>query len=333
MNEKSFLDKLLRVLRKKEHETIDFLQLLVKTSSISGDEEQVQQIIKDRLERLDLQIDFWEPKTEELKSHPASKESHPKKEGYKHRPNMVGILKGTGEGKSIILNGHADVVPTGNPRHWRFNPWSAHIENGFLYGRGSVDMKGGLAAQIMAMESIVEADLRLKGDVILQSVIDEEVQGNGTVACIVKGYTADAAIVAEPTNLQIHPAHTGTLHMKITVYGKPAHGGYTHEGISALEKAIEIRNELLDFEKQRLVNLSHPLFETEYPIPPCTMNFILKVGTSISIVPEEAVLEARIGYLPNENPEYIKKTLEKVVKVTAMRDSWMKNHIPKVKWL
>jgi len=333
MNEKSFFDKLLRILRRKEQEIIDFLQLLVKTPSVSGDEEQIQGIIKDRLNRLGLQIDYWEPKTEDLIAHPASKESHPKEEGYKNRPNVVGIFKGTGGGRSIILNGHSDVVSPGDVRRWKFDPWSGHIEDGFLYGRGSVDMKGGLTAQIMALESIVEADLRLKGDIILQSVIDEEIEGNGTVACIVKGYTADAAIVAEPTNLQIHPAHTGTLHMKITVYGKPAHGGYTYEGISALEKAIELRNELLNFEKQRLISLRHPLFENEYPIPPCTMNFLLKAGTSISIVPEEAILEARIGYLPNENPENIKEVLEKVVKVTAMKDSWMKSHLPKVEWL
>ena len=122
---------------------------------------------------------------------------------------MVAVLKGTGGGKSIILNGHIDVVPVGDEQNWKQDPFSGHIEAGKLYGRGSTDMKGGTVSLLMALEALIALGIRLKGDVIFQSVIEEESGGAGTLAAVLRGYQADGAIIPEPTNMKIFPEAAG----------------------------------------------------------------------------------------------------------------------------
>ena len=143
---------------------------------------------------------------------------------------MVGILEGEGKGRSLILNGHVDTVPPGDTTLWKHNPFGGEIEGDRIFGRGSVDMKGGISAMIMAVKFIKEAKIRLKGDIILQCVVDEEGGGNGTLACVDRGYKADAAIVTEPTNLKIMIAHRGAMHLRVKVKGKSTHACFRWEG-------------------------------------------------------------------------------------------------------
>jgi acetylornithine deacetylase len=243
------------------------------------------------------------------------------------------VLKGVGGGKSLILNGHSDVVSP-NGQKWIHGPWSAKIENGKMYGRGVCDMKAGLTSIIMALECIQEAGLEPLGDVIIESVVGEETGGNGTLACIMKGYKADAGIVAEPTNMEIHVAQAGALWFKVTCWGKAAHGAFRQEGVSALEKAIKIHDALLGLEARRLKMVHHKLFEEKYEILPIAINIgILHAGKWFTAVPDEAVFEGRIGLLPGENYKEIEDVFEGVIKEVAVKDDWMKKHPPKVEWL
>ncbi|AMP19991.1 hypothetical protein AZF37_01275 [endosymbiont 'TC1' of Trimyema compressum] len=117
------------------------------------------------------------------------------------RNNLVGIYKGDGNGKSLLFNGHVDVVPPGNHNQWQEPPFSGTIKNGSIWGRGAVDMKGGNAAILFTLKALLMNNLKPKGDVLIHSVVGEETKSNllGTTACLKKGYTAYAAIVAEPT--------------------------------------------------------------------------------------------------------------------------------------
>jgi acetylornithine deacetylase len=140
---------------------------------------------------------------------------------YRDRPNVVGIRRGTGGGRSLILNGHIDTVTIEPAGQWTQDPFGAAIVDGAMYGRGTSDMKGGLMAALMAMTFLHEAGLRPKGDIIFQSVVNEEHAGNGTLDLVRRGITADAAIVLEPTNNQLAVSHPGGLYWQVKVPGVP----------------------------------------------------------------------------------------------------------------
>src|SRR4030042_5204475 len=137
-----------------------------------------------KLKGMGLKVDMWEPDQEELKKHPAYV---PVEEKYEKRPNVVGLYKGTGGGRSLLLTGRVDVIPAGPPPSWQDGPYAAEIHDNRLYGRGASDMKSGLAAMTMALDCLLAAGFRLKGDILLECVMDEELRGNGQPACVLKG--------------------------------------------------------------------------------------------------------------------------------------------------
>lgn len=172
---------------------------------------------------------------------------------YRGRPNVVGVFRGTGGGRSLILNGHIDTVTIEPANEWTRDPFGADIADGLLYGRGASDMKGGLMAALMAMAYLREAGVELRGDVIFQSVVNEEHAGNGTLDLIRRGYDADAAIILEPTNNCVAVSHPGGLYWQVTVPGRARSPGArwqygVQEGVSAIEKLPPILEALLALE-------------------------------------------------------------------------------------
>lgn len=172
---------------------------------------------------------------------------------YRDRPNVVGTFKGTGGGRSLILNGHIDTVTIEPSDAWTRDPFSGDINDGLMYGRGTSDMKGGLMAAIMAMAYLRGAGVELKGDVIIQSVVNEEHAGNGTLDLVRRGCRADGAIVLEPTNNRVAVSHPGGIYWQVTVPGimrSPGArwDGDRQEGVSAIEKLPRIIDALLAVE-------------------------------------------------------------------------------------
>lgn len=169
---------LLNLVESKRNEIIELTRSLVRIPSVAGEEANCQDFVLDRLRRLGARLDVWEPKISELKDHPAysdvEKYEEPKLRSYEGRPNVVATFQGSGGGKSLVLNGHVDVVPSGPREMWTHDPWGGEVEEGRLYGRGAVDMKGGLAAMIAAGQVIAEDGVSLRGNLILESVVDEE---------------------------------------------------------------------------------------------------------------------------------------------------------------
>jgi acetylornithine deacetylase len=275
-----------------------------------------------------LSLDIWEIGDEVLFKHPAYCSD---RKDFSGNPNVVGVLKGTGGGKSLILNGHIDVVPQGNMEDWEDDPFSGKVKDGRLYGRGSTDMKGGSVALLYALEGIISSGVKLKGDVIFQSVIEEESGGAGTLAAVIRGYRADGAIIPEPTNMKLFPKQQGSMWFRITVKGRSAHGGTRYEGINAIEKAVLVIHKLQDLEKRRNEKMVDPLFK-DIPIPIPINIGKLQSGEWPSSVPDQAVIEGRIGVAPSEEMKQAEKELMDCLEELTADDDWFKLHPPQVEW-
>ena len=172
-----------------------------------GDERAIQDYVTGFWQECGIECDVFDPTdVPEFKSHPGFYDLG---RNYEGRPVVVARIRGSGGGRSLILSGHVDAVPVGKGE-WLHGPYSGDVEGGKLYGRGAFDMKGGVAAMMSAARILHEMDVTLKGDLIVETVPDEEFAGaNGTVAARARGYTADAAVVGEPTGLRVVAAQRG----------------------------------------------------------------------------------------------------------------------------
>ncbi len=314
----------------KREEIIEFCRDLIKIPSVSGEEKEIQEFIANHLKKLGLEVHVWEPDLLKLQGHPDYVKTE---KGYVGRPNVVAICKGNGKGRSLILNGHSDVVSPEPLVKWSCSPWGAQVLNGKIYGRGACDMKGGIAGMIKALEILLELNLTPPGDIIIEVVVDEETGGNGTLASILEGYNAEGAIFCEPTCCKIMPAHRGASFWKLVVEGKGAHGGVMHKGISAIDKSIILYKAIQELKKTRNEKGNeHPLYRI-YPDPAPLCVGKIHGGEWPSAVPEECILEGLIEFLPGERMEEIKEEFEKVVKDVAEKDPWLKNHPPRLEWV
>jgi acetylornithine deacetylase len=200
----TFEARLKQAILAHQDEVVELTQTLVRFPSILkppiGKEGDCQQFVAQWMKEVFDEVDIFElPETKGFFNHPA----HWKYNEYSGRPDVVGILKGSGTGRSLLFNGHVDVVPE-DPLPWIHDPFGAEIENGKLYGRGSADCKGGLAAALVAVKVIRAAGFKLRGDVIVHSVVGEEYAGgNGTLAAVLRGHIADAGISVEPSGYDL----------------------------------------------------------------------------------------------------------------------------------
>jgi acetylornithine deacetylase len=322
---KKILDK---IDASKDH-AIKFLQDMVAIPSVTGDEAAIQKHMFGYLKDIGLEVDMWETNWEDLKKHPGYR---PVDRGYENRPNIVATLKGTGGGRSLLLNGHTDVIPVGNGEGWSDNPWSAKIENGRIYGRGSCDMKSGVASHVLAVQYLKELGFTPKGDVMINIVIDEEVSGHGTLDTVIRGYKADAGISGETSDLFVQPACIGRIWFQIDVQGKPAGIQQRYQGISAIELGNKIVKAVQELEDERVATIKHALYPNALDSLPCIIGSF-QAGNYPSAFPASAVLKGSIGTVPSEDHEGVKQSLVKKIAEVAAKDPWMKDHPPVVKFV
>jgi len=250
-------EKVCKWIDENRDELIAFLQKIIRIPSVTGDEGPVQDYLNGYLKEMGMETDMFVPNLDELKTHTAYvKESHP----YHGRPNIVASIKGSGGGKSLLFNGHVDVIPEGAGENWEHKPWSADVENGKLYGRGASDMKAGVAAYTMAIKAILANSIKLKGDIIAEYVMDEELTGNGTLACVMKGYKADAGICCETSSMKVQPGSIGRIWFEIKVKGKAAGIQRRFEGVNAIDLGYTVTKIVSEFEALRLKSINHPLY-------------------------------------------------------------------------
>jgi len=334
----------LRNIDESRSQVVRFAQDLIRIPSIVGSiyEGKAQDILARELMEIDgLKIDIWEPDLKELEKYPL----HPDRVdpwSYEGRPNVVGVLNGAGGGRSLILNGHIDVVSPEPISAWTHSPWNAEVEGDSLYGRGSLDMKAGLAAMVYALKTVRQTGVELKGRVIIESVVEEELGGGGTIACVLRGYKADAAILAEPTGSDaIAVGAGGSRFFKIDILGKAECPHLAHLGVDAAGLALKVYNALMELNKRRLQRLQgkHPLFETlrsgEMRGPGKCTNLvvgILRAGDFPTTLPGHAELQGRIGFPPSEKGADVEKEFEEAVRETVKDDPWMTTHPPSTLW-
>jgi acetylornithine deacetylase len=305
---------------------LDYLCQLVAVPSLSGQETAAQESVAHKLASIGLEVDVWSLDFASLKRHPAYTVEVERSEGL----GVVGML-GEGKGPSLIFNGHVDVVPAGDPANWRYPPWEGTVADGRVYGRGALDMKGGLTCALFAAKAIADAGLRLKGRLLVESVIGEEDGGVGTLAAILRGYQADGAVVMEPTNLIIAPAQAGALNFRVTIKGLSAHGAIREEGVSAIERFAPVYQALMELEAERNRAPHDPLFATyKLPYPICVGT--MRAGDWASSVADWLVLEGRYGVAVGENLSEARRRLEAAVSQVAEADPWLQAHPPQVEW-
>lgn len=266
------------------------------------------------------------------------------------RPNTVLTRAGTGGGRSMIINGHLDTVPPVRPDEWRGgDPWSAELTDDRLYGLGATDMKGGLISAALAGAALDSLGLSLKGDLQIHAVIGEETgtADLGTDAVLAAGFTADAAIVAEPTSvpepLSIATVSVGNFILQIEVDGYGTHvgnrgssiragGAGPAAGVNAVEKGMLVVQALQQLEQEWGVSKRHPAF------PPGVFTLTPAVFHADSGMPSVGYLahSAKIGvlvwYPPNETPEAIRAEIEAQVHHAAQLDLWLRDHPPRLTW-
>jgi len=157
----------------KREELVDLLEELIAQESVTGNEKPAQEVVMSRLESRGLEVDTWEPDADELREHPGFFETSSYAEyGYEDRPNVAATRNGDGDGRSLTLSGHVDVVPV-DEDEWRYDPWDATVEDGRLYGRGSNDMLGGVASILVAVEVLDDLEVELAGDLTIQTTVEE----------------------------------------------------------------------------------------------------------------------------------------------------------------
>ncbi|MCP3738894.1 peptidase [Rossellomorea sp. BNER] len=321
-------EKIHHFIHSQQSKTIELLQRLVQEESIRGNESSAQAIVIEKCRELKLDLDIWEIERLNLQNHPFFRCDRSEFEG---NPNVVATLKGSGGGRSMILNGHIDVVPEGDPKDWQGDPFSGRVSEGKLYGRGSTDMKGGNVALLLAIEAIISTGIKLKGDVIFQSVIEEESGGTGTLAALLRGYKADAAIIPEPTNMKLFPKQQGSMWFRIKVKGKSAHGGTRYEGINAIEKAMTVISSLRELENKRNEKIDDPLYQS-IPIPVPINIGRIECGKWPSSVPDLAIIEGRVGVAPHETLEEVETDVEKWLKDLKEQDEWFEDYPVDLEW-
>ncbi|MFX0092846.1 MAG: ArgE/DapE family deacylase [Candidatus Hodarchaeota archaeon] len=288
-------------LKVDEEELLELLQELIKINSVNpslasrGDGElKIAQYIGKYLEKMNLEVKY-----QKIDS---------------NRANVIGLLKGVGGGRSIMLNGHVDTVSI---EDMKIEPLNPTYKNGNVYGRGAFDMKSGLAAITIAVQSLIKAGKELEGDVILAFVADEEYSSLGT-EMLLEGYSTDAAIVCEPTDLQITIAHKGFAWTKVEVFGKAAHGSLPDKGIDAIAKAGRILVEMENLGRN-LTQKKHSLLGS-----PSIHASLISGGTELSTYPDYCKIELERRTLPGENLKTVEDEIESLIERISSEDKQFK---------
>ncbi|WP_427869976.1 ArgE/DapE family deacylase [Leucobacter luti] len=269
---------------------------LVESPSLRAAEEPAQDLIEQQFRDLGLDVDRWTIADPELEAHPGY---GPPTVDYSRMTNVVGTFTPREElGRSLILNGHIDVVPEGPEEGWSDSPWSSRIEGDWLTGRGAGDMKAGLIANIFAFDALREAGLEPTGRIHLESVVEEECTGNGSLAALLRGYTADAVIISEPEEDALVRANVGVIWFTARVTGSPTHPREMASGFNAIDAAYELIGALRGLEEEwNAEQGEHPFFEDlDHPI-----NFNIggiRGGDWPSSVPAWCEIRVRVALYP-----------------------------------
>jgi len=303
---------------------------LVKYPSLRGAEATAQDFMAREMRARGLTVDRWQVEIDAIKHLPGFS---PVSIGYDNAFNTVGAHRAANpKGRSLILNGHIDVVPTGPVEMWRRPPFQPHIEGGWLYGRGGGDMKAGLVACLAALDALKRIGFKPAADVYVQSVIEEECTGNGALACLARGYRAEAALIPEPMDEHLLRAQVGVMWFQVRLKGVPVHVAVAGSGSNAIESAYPLMQALHGLvERWNARRGADPHFAAHHH--PLNLN-IGKIagGDWASSVPAWCDFDVRIATLPGQDLAEARSEIEACVRRAAQDNPFLANSPPEIVW-
>ncbi len=287
---------------------LQFTEALVRFPSTRGQEGTCQDFLFEAYRDRGYAVDRWRIDPDDIAHHPGFS---PIAHDYDQAINVVATHRPQQQtGRSLILNGHVDVVPTGPKSLWDAPPFEPHRDGDWLCGRGAGDMKAGLAANLFALDALRSLGFQPAAPVYLQSVTEEECTGNGALSALVRGYQADAAIITEPVGESLVRANVGVIWFRVHVRGYPVHVASASSGANAIDAAAYLMQALKTFEAERNAKKSEfPRFaEIEKPI---NVNVgKIEGGDWASSVPAWCSFDVRTGIYPGENAKEQARVIE-----------------------
>jgi len=235
-------------------------------------------------------------------------------------------------GRSLILQGHIDVVPEGPADMWTHPPYAAVIRDGWMYGRGAHDMKSGVACMVYAMDAIRDAGFEPAADVYVETVTEEESTGNGALSTLLRGYRADAALVPEPTGHTITRSQTGTIWFRLRVRGIPVHVAVAQDGSNAIMSAYVLIQALYEHTRKLNEAARSSAWYADIKDPIKFNPGIIRGGDWASSTPAWCEVDCRIGLVPGTTPEEAMAGIEATVRATAKGDGFLANNPPEIVW-
>jgi len=309
-------------------EQVAFTAELVKFPSVRGAEHTAQDFMAGAMRARGLAVDRWHIDVDAIRGLPGFS---PVAVSYENALNVVGTHRpAVARGRSLVLNGHIDVVPAGPSDMWSSPPFAPRIEDGWMYGRGAGDMKAGLVACLYALDALRHAGYRPAATVHVQSVIEEECTGNGALACVGRGYVADAALIPEPRGETLLRAQVGVMWFQVHIKGRPVHVAVAGEGANAIESARPIMaalHALVDRwngargEHAHFAHVAHPI----------NLNIgKIRGGDWASSVPAWCTLDIRIAVFPGQDLAAAKREIEEAIRGAAQSVPFLANDPPEV---
>jgi len=307
-------------------ELAELAAALVRFDSVTGpagNEEPIQRWIAERLRELGPELDVWDvthdPDGRALEF---------------SRPNVVATWPGSSAGRSLLVNGHVDVVPA-RTDGWTHDPFGGVVEDDHVWGRGSVDTKGGLAAAIFAIQVLHELGWRPRGTLALHAVMGEESGEGGTHAAIERGHGADAAVVLEPTELTVQPLEGGFLLLSVEVSGTAGHAcdrwrlRLDDARASAIDKGLLVVAVLRDHDERWRGTKHHDAFPEGWAS--LGVN-VIDAGTTFGSIPANFHAECVVWYLPGEDASALRSEVEAAVADACVGDAWLESNPPRLGW-
>jgi acetylornithine deacetylase len=312
-----------------EQALVEDLVQLVRRPSVTGtaEESELQHHLAREYAAYDLDVDSWQFDLEALTTDPRFPGTEvPRVEGY-------GMVAQTGPGTpALVLQGHVDVVPTGDLAKWRDrDPFGARIDGaGVLHGRGACDMKAGVAINSAVIRTLRAAGVRLERPLAVHTVVSEEDGGLGAFATLVRGHGGDACVITEPTGGRLVTANAGALTFLIEVDGRAAHGSARLSGVSAFEAFLPLHAALAELERER--NVDRDALFGDNVLPYGISLGIIRTGDWASSVPDRLTAEGRLGVRLGEDVAHARAALEAALAAAALRDPWLTDHPPRITW-
>lgn len=309
---------------------IAFTQELVRRPSVRGQEQTAQDLMFQAMKERGLAMDRWRVDPKDIEHHEGFS---PVAVDYENAWNVVGTHRPRNEtGRSLILNGHVDVVPVGPLDMWTSPPFEPRIDGDWMYGRGAGDMKAGVVANLFALDALRRIGLQPAATVYNETVCEEESTGNGALSTLVRGYRADAALISEPSAGRMTRAVMGVQWFRVKVRGHPVHVAQAGTGANAIQAAIDLIASLRDLEERWNARKgeSRPYSGFDHPI---NMNVgKIEGGDWASSVPAWCNFDCRISTFPGIKPQEMARDIEDTIRRASSAHPFLSNNPPEVEF-